>query len=196
MFRNCNKIRDICVPFLISNLFMLYNFYQILEISPSASSEEIKRAYREKAKLLHPDINKTNEAQEIFALVSEAYETLSNENKRVMYDLKLKNAGTQKQFVKNFHYDWESFRKAGFARKTPVQNVKTHVLFPLQMFVGFVIALIPLSGIFMFDWEGDYFFCALPGIWLVWDAWKGITGKKSFVAKFLIRRDPNDRMPI
>jgi len=175
---------------------MLYNYYQILEVSHSATAEEIKRAYREKAKLLHPDVNKTNEAHEIFTLVTEAHETLSHTNKRVMYDLKLKNATAQKQTIRNFHYDWESFRKAGFAKKTPIQNVKAQILFPLQMFVGFLAALIPLTGIFMFDWEGDYFFYALPGIWLVYDAWKGIMGKKSRVAKFLIRRDPNDRMPI
>lgn len=175
---------------------MLYNYYQLLEVPQNATAEEIKRAYREKVKLLHPDVNRTAEAQEIFTLVSEAYETLGNENKRVMYDLKLKNASAQKQAIKNFHYDWESFRKASFAKKTPVQNVKAQILFPLQMFAGFVIALVPLTGIFMFDWEGDYFLYALPGIWLVWDAWKGITGKKSFIGKLLIRRDPGDRMPL
>jgi len=175
---------------------MLYNYYQVLEVAETASADEIKRAYREKAKLLHPDVNRTNEAQEVFTLVSEAYETLGNEKKRVMYDLKLKNAAAQKQAIQNFHYDWESFRKAGFAKKTPIHNVRAHVLYPAQMFAGFVIALVPVTGIFMFDWAASDLLYSLPGIWLVWDAWKGITGKKSFIGRLLIRRDPNDRMPL
>jgi cation transport ATPase len=52
------------------------NYYKILEISSKATTDEIKRAYRKKAKYLHPDINKNENAHEQFILLNEAYEYL------------------------------------------------------------------------------------------------------------------------
>ncbi len=51
-------------------------YYRILGLSPGASLQEIKRAYRSKAKLYHPDLNKAPDAQERFIEVNEAYEFL------------------------------------------------------------------------------------------------------------------------
>jgi curved DNA-binding protein CbpA len=50
--------------------------FELLEIDPSAGIREIKKAYREKAKLFHPDLNKSPEAAEKFRLYTEAYERL------------------------------------------------------------------------------------------------------------------------
>jgi molecular chaperone DnaJ len=60
------------------------DFYKILGVKPDASPEEIKKAFREKAKKYHPDINPHN--QEYFKLVVEAYETLIDPIKRKEYD--------------------------------------------------------------------------------------------------------------
>ena len=65
------------------------DFYKILGVSPSASKEEIKKAFRKKAKKYHPDLNP--EYQELFKKIIEAYETLSDDNKRKEYDLKRKS---------------------------------------------------------------------------------------------------------
>ncbi len=63
------------------------DFYNILEISRDASPEEIKKAYRKKALAYHPDRNPNNsDAEAKFKEVSEAYEILSDENKRKIYD--------------------------------------------------------------------------------------------------------------
>ncbi len=51
-------------------------YYRILGLSPGASLEEIKRAYRARAKQYHPDLNKAPDAQERFIEVNEAYEFL------------------------------------------------------------------------------------------------------------------------
>lgn len=62
-------------------------YYEVLEITKSSSAEEIKKAYRKKAIQYHPDKNPGNkEAEEKFKEAAEAYEVLSNEDKRRRYD--------------------------------------------------------------------------------------------------------------
>ncbi len=56
----------------------IYEYYQILGISQQASINDIKQAYRQKAKQLHPDRNKNTNAHEEFILLNEAYEYLVN----------------------------------------------------------------------------------------------------------------------
>jgi hypothetical protein len=56
----------------------MLHYYQLLGISEQASMEELKQAYRRKAKQLHPDRNKDPEAHRDFILINEAYEYLLN----------------------------------------------------------------------------------------------------------------------
>ena len=63
------------------------DYYQILGVSKSSSAKDIKKAYYQLAKKYHPDTNKGDkEAQKKFQEVSEAYECLSDDNKRKQYD--------------------------------------------------------------------------------------------------------------
>lgn len=61
-------------------------YYDRLGVSKDASQDEIKRAYRKMSKKYHPDINKEPGAEEKYKEVQEAYETLSDDQKRVAYD--------------------------------------------------------------------------------------------------------------
>ena len=64
-----------------------FDYYEILEVSRSASGEEIKKAYRKMAVKYHPDRNPDNKnAEEMFKKVNEAYQILSDKEKRQIYD--------------------------------------------------------------------------------------------------------------
>ncbi len=63
------------------------DYYEVLDISKSATKEEIKKAYRKQALRYHPDKNPGDEsAEEKFKEAAEAYEVLSNDQKRSRYD--------------------------------------------------------------------------------------------------------------
>ncbi|XP_062201926.1 chaperone protein dnaJ A7A, chloroplastic-like [Phragmites australis] len=62
------------------------DFYSILGVSRNASKSEIKNAYRKLARSYHPDVNKDPGAEQKFKEISNAYEVLSDDEKRVIYD--------------------------------------------------------------------------------------------------------------
>ena len=64
------------------------DYYEVLGVSKTATDEELKKAYRKLAKKYHPDANPDNkeEAERKFKEINEAYETLSDSQKRKMYD--------------------------------------------------------------------------------------------------------------
>jgi curved DNA-binding protein len=86
------------------------NYYEILGVPAEASSEEIKKVFRRLARQYHPDLNPGNkEAEEKFKDINEAYEVLSDLNKRSQYD--------------QFSRFWQ---KKGFNKKAPkASNFRT-----------------------------------------------------------------------
>ncbi len=62
------------------------DYYAILGVDHDATEEQIRKAFQQKARKLHPDINKEPDAEERFKEVSEAYAVLSDEQKRARYD--------------------------------------------------------------------------------------------------------------
>ena len=82
---------------------MKKNFYKILGVNQKASPEKIKRAYRQAVKLFHPDVSPKNE--EKFKEIQEAYETLSDPEKKAIYDREIveKHAPTKSPNRIHFH---------------------------------------------------------------------------------------------
>lgn len=71
------------------------NYYAILGVSHTASRDDIKKAFRTLAVKFHPDKNPSPEAEELFKEITEAYDVLSDWEKRKTYDLGWENPFTQ-----------------------------------------------------------------------------------------------------
>ncbi len=62
------------------------DYYKVLGVKPQASAEELKHAYRKLARKYHPDVSKEPQAEARFKEIAEANETLSEPDKRALYD--------------------------------------------------------------------------------------------------------------
>lgn len=71
------------------------DYYDLLGISPNATKEEIERAFRQRVRQLHPDVNPDPKAQELFQLLVEARATLTDPKRRVLYDREWQRHRTQ-----------------------------------------------------------------------------------------------------
>ena len=96
----------------------MINYYEILGIDQTASSTEIKSAFRTLAKLYHPDKNENG--KEFFSKLLKAYETLSNNKARARYDLQLNyskniittsNVNDAAKATKNWSFDEKELKR-------------------------------------------------------------------------------------
>ncbi|MDD3398590.1 MAG: molecular chaperone DnaJ [Candidatus Methanomethylophilaceae archaeon] len=85
------------------------DYYEILGVAKDASQDDIKRAYRKLARQHHPDVSQEEKsvAEEKFKEISEAYEVLSDEEKRKIYD-QYGHAGVKNQFSGG-GFSWDDF---------------------------------------------------------------------------------------
>src|SRR5688500_17500629 len=97
------------------------DFYNILGLNKNASSDEIKKAYKKLALKYHPDKNKTPEAVEMFQLINQANEILSNPEKKETYD-NFGEAGLEQMNMPNpFSFNMNPF--AGMRRHNYVEEL-------------------------------------------------------------------------
>ena len=120
-----------------------FDYYAILELKEDATADDIKRAYRRMAMKYHPDKNPGNkEAEAMFKLCAEAYEVLSDPDKRDTYDhyehpkVKVKESAAKVPFDFNSIFvDWLNdvdFSKADLKKVAPFtrysKSVETKVV--------------------------------------------------------------------
>jgi len=91
------------------------DYYKVLGVSQNATLEEIKKAYRRLANTYHPDKNPGNkEAEEKFKEINEAYEVLSDKDKRRQYDAMRSNG---------FYEGWGGHTRGGYGSANPFAEI-------------------------------------------------------------------------
>ena len=104
----------------------MINLYEILEVNEKASKEVIDKAYHVLAKKYHPDLQQTQEkkkqAEAKMKRINEAYNILGNEQKRKIYDLKLKNE-MEEQDRKNKQKQLEELNKYKIMKQNSTENI-------------------------------------------------------------------------
>jgi curved DNA-binding protein CbpA len=141
-------------------------YYQLLGLSANASPEEIKRAYRALAKKYHPDTNKDDQAAvEKFKEITQAYEVLSDREKKREYDLRF-NPPPKKDFKRYKYARTPSYRyksKKGFKYR---QDRLLNIIFRAAIY-SLVFIFILSVVIYLYHDDGDSrledYFTAQPG---------------------------------
>jgi hypothetical protein len=101
----------------------LKDYYAILGVPKDATFEEIKRAFRDKAKKYHPDVCKLPDAHERFIEIGEAYEILGNPETRKEYDRLFKHEGRK---------SYDTFADFGQARQNAKARAESYAKMTLE----------------------------------------------------------------
>lgn len=160
---------------------MAANYYKILGLNPKASAEDIKRAYRKKAMASHPDVNPAPGATDQFVRINEAYDILSDAQKRLVYDRRLNQAqrppstptpptGAPDQAYRDWvaqaqararqsaRMSYEDFKKSRFSRaEATIFLYLQFVIMGTMMLLGLFILSLPVNGMLFVDWRAIFF---------------------------------------
>jgi len=109
------------------------SFYEVLGVDRESTNEQIKKAYIKLAKQYHPDVNKDPGADDSFKNITLAYEALSNQRNRDLYDAYVDNGSFENFYDQNFYKDEEEFarkdkskaktdKKGGFSKNSNDSN--------------------------------------------------------------------------
>ncbi|XP_072385125.1 dnaJ homolog subfamily B member 6-B isoform X1 [Diabrotica undecimpunctata] len=102
----------------------MVDYYRVLEVPKTATTSEIKKAYRKLALKWHPDKNPDNmdEATKKFKEISEAYEVLSDDSKRKIYDSRSSRTTSSKTRSYRRDFDFNPFSQRYFEKKRRVYD--------------------------------------------------------------------------
>ena len=115
---------------------LISEYYAILGIPVNSSTEEIKKAYRKKARLYHPDINNEPDARDKFILATEAYDFLIESHNRKALDdqdyfriveewRKYRQDRSRQRAQYYARSSFEKFRNSKYYRSTRILNIST-----------------------------------------------------------------------
>ncbi|MBX2901706.1 MAG: J domain-containing protein [Cyclobacteriaceae bacterium] len=127
------------------------NYYSILELKLFAHAADVKRAYRRLALLYHPDKNPTPEAAAVFVEINEAYQVLSDPQRKFDYDQMLQ--GAPPPFTVQTHQRDPRFRR-GPARESA--SVRRQVLQAMRDYLQYAVACSRLALLFSVVLIADY----------------------------------------
>jgi curved DNA-binding protein CbpA len=153
---------------------MAADHYATLGIPRLATPEQIKRAYREQAKRLHPDRDPSPLAASRFIAAQHAYETLRDPFLRLAYDARFNAAHHRDQ---RYRPPYATARASSRPMDPPDLRVRSWPFIGLHVAgLGFGVILILgiVTGILFRDWPWLSFIFSVPGFIVIPDAWSGI----------------------
>ncbi len=132
----------------MQHIYTASDYYKILDLPPDASVEDIKKAYRKKARLFHPDINNSPDAINIFISVTEAYEFLLAYHDKIKSDelayekamedwRKYRQHRSHSRAASYANTSYKSFKNTKFYRTTRIFDGTT-------LFFSFMISILVL----------------------------------------------------
>lgn len=172
-----------------------YDYYKVLGVHRRANLAEIKRAYRRKAKLCHPDMNPSQKAQRIFLVVQEAYETLKEPHRRSLYDDKLEyHRPWRPEDNHRTRYTNAAYQRAKRMRRKreeghPISPVLFYGLHVVGLVFGSIIVGRTIVGFAIDDWGLEMLLFGIPGLAIIPDSLIGLVGKKSILSKLARKMD-------
>jgi hypothetical protein len=175
------------------------NYYQLLGVGAKANPDEIKRAYRLRAKEFHPDLNPAPNASERFIQISEAYEILSDPRKRQTYDQRLstphrpseqeararQREAAYRQWVSEAQHRAQQYAKMEYGRfyKSRFEAAEARTFLYLQflvfgmvMLIGTFFISLPVMAFFYVDWKCIFFAVILVpmALRIYTQGWRGL----------------------
>jgi hypothetical protein len=105
----------------VQHIITAAEYYKILDLTSGSSVEEIKKAYRRKARLFHPDINHSPDAKDLFICVTEAYEFLIAYHEKIKSDEQAYNQAMEEWRKYRQH---KSRKRAAAYARTPYKTFK------------------------------------------------------------------------
>lgn len=155
-----------------------YDHYKVLGVPRDADARAIKRAYRERVKHWHPDMNGSAQAAEVFHALHEAYATLRDANARAAYDERLRfyreaahAAPTQRTPFNTRHQRMpaEDLRPPKGSERLAFKGLHlTGLLFGILLVLGIC------TGCAFLDWPIYTLFFTLPGLAILPDSIAGL----------------------
>ncbi|MBI2966831.1 MAG: DnaJ domain-containing protein [Bacteroidetes bacterium] len=139
------------------------DYYKILGVEKSDPDNAIKKRYRKLAKSLHPDINRSPDSDRLFALINEAYATLSDPDERKKYDLRLQRFSQppmQTDYARQYHqrknYNRRSdsyYRFIRFVKKEKKVTLLDKILFTTVLFIGVLLVTFSVVDLLSDQWD-------------------------------------------
>ena len=133
------------------------HYYAILGVPPESDLESIKKAFRDKVAVLHPEKNHADNAKEAFADLIEAYEILSKPEKRKAYDALVKERTSHIPVLiePEVKEEFEEYQKEAKETSTKYKDYSLSEFLALELFLDAGVEGLFSGGLDLLDEAGD-----------------------------------------
>lgn len=159
-----------------------YDHYKVLGIARKADFDQVKQAYRERAKHYHPDVNPSPNANAVFHAVHEAYRVLSDPDMRSHYDEQLRyyrEAGNETRTTSH-PKDRRMYREPLVVDEKPPHWVDLWAFRGLHLtglLFGITLTTTILVGLVFYSWPGFTLAFTAIGVGIIPDSLEGLKRK-------------------